>query len=359
MASRFTFNRELLIRIFFFTAFIFLLYQVFLLGQPFLPVLLLACMLVLMFHPLYVRVRSKVKNVNIAAVLLTCIVILTGVLPFLGFGWLVFNEADRLIPTMKTLLGTLHNGELASIKHALPAFLQPFVERMSYFFGSLSIDPSQIVLQNIEAIGQQISSWGAAMARDALILIVKAVILVASTFFIFRDGDNMLRWFINLIPMEAGHKRDLTASAYGTFRAVTIGVFLTAAGQGVVALIGFLIAGVRLPVFLALATFVTSLLGVSSLITIPVALVVLHENTAAGVFLLIWGVIVVGLIDNWLRPVLIGSRARMPFFLVFISIIGGIKMYGILGLILGPILVASVLTFIRIYQETYTNDRGS
>jgi predicted PurR-regulated permease PerM len=169
----------------------------------------------------------------------------------------------------------------------------------------------------------------------------------------FRDGEAFLTWFLNILPMETSHKQAVARSAYETFKAVTIGVFLTAAAQGIVAMIGFLLAGVRLPVVLGIATGVASLLGASFIVTVPVALIVMMERSAAGIFLLIWGLTAVGWLDNFLKPILIGSRARMPFVLVFFSILGGLKMYGLLGLILGPILVAAVLAFVRIYREAY------
>jgi predicted PurR-regulated permease PerM len=172
-------------------------------------------------------------------------------------------------------------------------------------------------------------------------------------FFAFLDGDAFLRWTLNLIPMETSHKNALAKRAYDTFRAVTAGVFITAAAQGATAMLGFLIAGVNLPVLLGLAVGAVSLLGASFIITMPVALFMFKDSVGWGIFLLLWGMIVVGWLDNLLKPLLIGSRARMPFILVFFSILGGLKMYGLLGLILGPILMASLMTFIKIYRDTY------
>jgi predicted PurR-regulated permease PerM len=110
---------------------------------------------------------------------------------------------------------------------------------------------------------------------------------------------------------------------------------------------------VHLPVILGIGTSMASLLGASILVTLPVALSVMRESTGWGIFLLVWSLGVVGVLDNFLRPILIGSRARMPFILIFFSIVGGIKLYGFLGFILGPILVASFLSFVNIYQEEY------
>ena len=186
------------------------------------------------------------------------------------------------------------------------------------------------------------SALSAFAARNAFIMLFKFVIMVMSLFFMVRDGEKLLAWFINVIPMEHSHKQAVAKTAYETFWAVTIGVFLTATAQGLTAMIGFMLAGVRMPVLLGMFTCVVSLLGVSSVICVPVALFVLMENTAKGLFLLFWGAIVVGWLDNILKPIFIGSRARMPFVLVFFSILGGIKMYGLVGLILGPVVVACV-----------------
>jgi len=95
------------------------------------------------------------------------------------------------------------------------------------------------------------------------------------------------------------------------------------------------------------------MLGTSIIVTLPVALSVWRESTPWGIFLLVWALGVVGVIDNFLKPILIGSRAKMPFILIFFSIVGGVKLYGFLGFILGPMLVASFLSFVKIYREEY------
>src|SRR4051812_38170220 len=92
-SSRFTFNRELLIRVFFFTVFAFLLYQLFLLARPFISSLLVASMLTLTFHPLYKRLRKYVPNPNIASLIITFGVLLSAVLPLLGLAWVLLRES--------------------------------------------------------------------------------------------------------------------------------------------------------------------------------------------------------------------------------------------------------------------------
>lgn len=353
MNSKFTFNRELLIRIFFFSSFALLLYQVFLLARPFLAPLLVSTMLVITFFPLYKRIHHYVRNPNMAALLATVCVLLSAVLPLLLIAWTVISESQSLIPAVQNMLGTLTSGDFGAVLSKLPSSWNTKVQAFLAYTQSLNINIKPIILDNVRDVGAQIANLGGLAARNAFFIMVKILILVIGLFFTFRDGERFLVWFLNLIPMEVGHKLAVARSAYETFRAVSIGVFLTATAQGFVATIGFLIAGIRLPFILGIATGLVSLLGASFIITIPAALLLMMENSTRGLFLLLWGAIAVGWLDNLLKPILIGSRARMPFFLVFFSILGGLKMYGLLGLILGPILVASVLSFIRIYKEAY------
>lgn len=353
--SRLTVNRDLVIRVFFFTTFAFLLYQLFLLARPFLPSILVAIMLTITFFPLYKWVRKKVRSDNLAALILTFLVVLAAVIPLVILVWIIIKEARNLIPAVQNVMEGLASGEVLTLKERLPLSMQSTVDRAAELLRAVNIDAGPFVMENVHEMGQRIAAFGTLLARNSLFMIARLMILIISLFFLFRDGDRFFKWLLNLIPMEASHKADVARSAYETFRAVTIGVFLTAAAQGLVAMAGFLIAGIRLPVLLGLGVGLVSLLGASFIITLPVGLFILMESTSKGLFLLLWGAIAVGWLDNFLKPILIGSRARMPFILVFFSILGGLKMYGLLGLILGPILVASVLTFIRIYKEAYSS----
>jgi predicted PurR-regulated permease PerM len=353
MTSQFKPNRENLIRIFFFIAFAFFLAQAFLIARPFLPSVLVASVLALMFHPVHRWLRQYIKQPGLVALIMTVGIVLTCVLPFVVILWTLIHESSGLLPTAQNVLSQISQGNLALYADRVPASVLPYYERLSNFLNGVHFDLRGFILDNARGVAMRVSALGAFAARNAFVMIFKFMIMVLSLFFMVRDGEKLLAWIINVIPMERSHKHAVTKTAYETFWAVTIGVFLTAAAQGLTAMVGFMLAGIRMPVLLGMFTGVVSLLGVSSIVCIPVALFVLMENTAKGLFLLFWGAVLVGWLDNILKPIFIGSRARMPFVLVFFSILGGVKMYGPVGLILGPVVVACVLTFIRIYRETY------
>jgi predicted PurR-regulated permease PerM len=347
------FNRDALVRAFFFGAFALILYQLFLLAQPFVTALLGAAMLAMIFYPLHRRIVERLRHPNAAAFLSTAGVLLLAVLPLVGLGYFFVRETAELVPAAQRLLEDLRGHDWPAIDARLPGAVRHTVNALSGVLTRMNVDLKQVVLDNAQIIGAQATAWATSALRNIVVTLMNAVILSVALFFAFRDGERLLQWALSLVPMQASHKRSVSQRVYETFRAVIVGSFLTSAIQGAAAMIGYFIAGVRLPVVLGIGTSMASMLGASFLVTLPVAITVMRESTAWGIFLLVWAFGVVGVLDNLLKPVLIGSRARMPFILIFFSIVGGIRLYGFLGFILGPMLVAGFLSFVKIYQEEY------
>ncbi len=346
-------TRDVLVRVFFFAAFAFILYQLMLLAKPFFTAMLGAAMLSMIFYPLHSRIVDRLKNRTLASFISTLSVLLLGVLPLVGMGWFFIREASDLAPMVKKFIDELRSRDLPALEAHLPAFAQRAMNYLSEIFIRMNVDLKDVLLDNARLVGTKATYWASQALRNIAVTLLNTLILSIALFFAFRDGERFLQWAISLVPMQSAHKQIVARRVYETFRAVVVGSFLTAATQGALSIIGFLIAGVKLPVVLGLATSITAMLGASVIVTLPVAFSVMREHTGWGIFLVIWALGVVGMVDNFLKPMLIGSRARMPFILIFFSIIGGIKLYGLLGFILGPMLLASFLSFVKIYREEY------
>jgi len=344
-------TRDVLIRVFFFSAFALILYQLFLLAQPFFTAMLGAAMLAMIFFPLHARLLRRLHSPSGAALFTTFCVLLLAVLPLVGLAWFFIRETADLAPMARHFLEELRNRDWPTLEAHLPGFLQRATHYVSDIFIRMNVDLKEVLLDNAQMIGSKATLWASLALRNIGVTLLNMLMLSVALFFAFRDGLGLLRWALSLIPMQNAYKQIVAQRVYETFRAVVVGSFLTAAAQGALALIGFMIAGVRLPVVMGIATSIS--LGASFLVTLPVAFSVMRESTGWGIFLLVWAIGVVGTIDNILKPILIGSRARMPFILIFFSIVGGVKLYGLLGFILGPMLVASFLSFVAIYREEY------
>ncbi len=331
------------IEVFFFILFGWIAYQSFRLAEPFLPGVLGAAMLGILFSPLYQRVLRRVHNPNVASLLLTIGIFLLTVLPMVWMGWMVLNEAVNL---RTTLSGFIENFQT-------PSYFQSFLEPLFKFFESFHIELKPLLLDKATELSEQMSSKGAQLAGHLLVMIFNGIVLLLTLFFVFRDGKKASESILWALPMSRENKQDLLKRVYDTFRAVVAGVFVTAVVEGLADMLGFFTAGVPLAVFFGLGVAVFSLLGASVLITIPAALWVMNHDTGWGIFLLVWGILVSVLSDNFLKPVLMGSKARMPFLLMFFSTLGGMKLYGFMGLFFGPMVVTAFLTFWSIYRRDY------
>ncbi len=329
--------------IFFFICFAWVTYQTFLLAGPFLPGVLGAVMLGIVFSPLYQRVLKRVRKPDTAAVLLTAGIFLLTVLPMVWILWLAWTEAEKLRPTLE---GFIEN-------YRTPSYIQGLLSPLIVFFEGFHVELKPFFLDNAAKISSRLTSGGSRLAGHLLITVFNGIVLMMTLFFVFRDGKKGAEIILSAIPMGEPNKQALLKGVYGTFRAVVAGVFVTAVTIGLADMAVFFVAGVPLPVFFGLVIAFFSLFGASVLVTIPAAFWVMNHDTGMGIFLLVWGIVVSVVSDNVLKPVLIGSRARMPFLIMFFSILGGMKLYGIMGLFLGPMVVTVFLIFWDIYRRDY------
>lgn len=339
---------------FFFAVFALLLSQVARIFSPFLTALAWSATLTLIIYPLHERISRKVKHASTAAGVSTATVMLAVIAPALVLVWFLFRESSDLYPTAKAWLETLRTAgpDLSSL-------LPPPLSELWLKAEGLDLDLRGMFLSNLRQLAETLGQLGGRLAKNALLLIVNLLVLALSLFFFLKDGPALLQWALDLIPMEREHKEHLALRLYETVTAVVRGAVLTAASQGFLAGLGFAIVGVPVPVFLGFAAAFAALVPPfgPALIWLPVGLFQLTQSTGAGLFLLLWGALVVSTIDNFLRPVLIGSKAKLPFLLLFFGILGGLRTYGFIGLVLGPLLIAMTLAFIQIYREEYHHSK--
>jgi predicted PurR-regulated permease PerM len=189
---------------------------------------------------------------------------------------------------------------------------------------------------------------------------MNVAILAIGIFFFLRDGGRWVRAILDVVPLEQQHKDLLMRRLDETLAAVVRGQLVTAAAQGALSAIGFAIAGLPHPVMLGFGAAFLSLIpfvGAAGM-WVPCAAYLFYVGpTWAAIFMVIWGVLAISLVDNLLKPVLIGEKARIPTFLLFFGILGGLQLYGFLGVILGPLLIGLLLTFAAIYREELSTGR--
>ncbi len=183
---------------------------------------------------------------------------------------------------------------------------------------------------------------------------VSFVLMLFVLFFVLRDGPAVAQQVVRMLPIEDRRRARLWQHLTDVTRAVFLGIGLTALVQGILVGIGFWIAGLPSPlVFGVVATLVALIPMVgSALIWVPgVLFLAARGEYGHAIFLAVWGAVVVGMVDNFLRPMLISGRADVPTLAVFVGVMGGLAAFGFIGLFLGPIVLGLLVALFRYESE--------
>ncbi|MEM5432498.1 AI-2E family transporter [Cupriavidus oxalaticus] len=209
-----------------------------------------------------------------------------------------------------------------------------------------------------------IDRWGGALARLAGDVGLNAGLIgvaLFTAFFFFRDGDQLLAQFRLVLQGVLGPRAHGYVMAVGdTARAVVFGLFLAAVTQGSVAGIGYWAAGVDAPVFWGIATAMLALIPFGALVIwVPIgAWLLITGHTVAGIGLLLWGATAVSWVDNVVRPLVISGATKVPFLLVMFGVLGGLAAFGLIGLFVGPVILAVLLAVWREWVESQAEQRA-
>jgi len=337
------FDRIQVFNFFFFGILLFLLYQLLKILSPFLGAILIAGTLAMVFYPVHLWIKSRVtSNNNLAPAISTVSVLLTVVMPLLVFGWLLFKESKEIYPKTNQWLS---NFSQSGLDLQVP-------ER---FRSIWNLDARDIILGNVKNLQESIMKSGGTILKNIFFFFASFLVIIATLFVFFRDGERLLHWLIDLIPMDSEHKYRIANQLYITAISVVRGFLLTAAVQGITGSIGYALAGVPAPILFGVLTSFAALIPFvgTSLIWLPLGIAfVFIKGLPTGLFILLWGALVVGLLDNILRPILIGQKAKLPIFLLFLGIFGGLRVYGPIGILMGPLLISCLIVFLQIYKET-------
>jgi predicted PurR-regulated permease PerM len=350
-------SRERLFTAFFFVVLGLLLYQLFLFLAPFFRALAWAAILALTFYPLTTwLVRLFRGSRTLAATVLVVLVLVLAIVPSILLGSLLVSEAAGAYDRAREIVQT---GELNHLLDQLRASrIGVLFDRVaSPVIDSLNLDLSQLLLGATSYVSQQIATQTGAIARNVLESVVSGGLMLLALFFFFRDGERMSAGIRDLLPMDDEHKHAVFARVYDTLTAVVQSMVVNAVVQGVLGGFGYwAIGALPFSVFLGFLTGVASFLPPlgAAFIWVPAGIYLLVVgNVVRGVLLLLWGLLAISMVDNIIRPLFIGGRARLPTFLLLFTILGGMSVYGFLGIFLAPVILAALLSFVDMYRELY------
>jgi predicted PurR-regulated permease PerM len=317
----------------------------FLVLLPFLSALLWASILCFATWPLFERLVSWLGGRRSLAATVMCLgVTLLLVGPFVIVG---ASLADNVGNLSRLLHGLLENTSPEA-----PAWLAglPLVgDSAAELWRTATTDASSLI-QQARGMLPQASKWalaqGLALGQGVALLLLSVFV----AFFVYRDGITLAERLSAGVSRLAGTRGEaLLKLAGGTVKGVVYGILGTALAQGILAGIGFVIAGVPGALLLGLLTFFLSIVPMGPpLLWIPASVWLYYQgHTGMAIFLALWGTLVISSVDNFLKPYLISQGAAMPFILVLFGVLGGLAAFGFLGVFLGPTLLAVAYSLLR------------
>lgn len=315
---------------------------------PFLAALAWAVLIAYASWPLYDRLRRTLGGREVlaaGAMTLLCAVVLFA--PLTGAAWAAQQEAGALYRAIQAFLAA---PPVVPERLGMLPVLGPWLEALRSEWLS---HPEVITAEAAEWLKAGLGDL-AAVAGQIGKNLGKMVIALIALFFVYRDWERLSAQVRRVLARFLGERADGYLAAVGdTTRAVVYGLLVTALAQGALAGLGYWVAGMPAPILLGLVTALFALVPFAT----PIAWgsvglwLLLQGDVAAGVGVLLWGALVVSQIDNVIRPLVISATSKIPFLLVLIGVLGGVLAFGLIGLFLGPIVLAVLLAVWREWAE--------
>jgi predicted PurR-regulated permease PerM len=337
---------------------IIILYYVFQIFRPFLVSVILAAILVSLAYPAFEWTCRRLKGRRGWAALITCLwLTLLIIVPFVVILVLLAQQVAHVYTSFQA---EAENGHVAALLAPDPGgWIGSIRLWLSEQLGLEDLD----VMANVGAALQQASVLLLRYATDILSgvfsVFMNFFIILITMFFLFRDGERLSAEIRGWSPLSLRYEQRLVQTFRQVASAAVVGNLLTALAQGTASGIVFWSLGVSNAIFWGALSAFGSLIPVvgASIVWVPWAIYFFATGMyLQGVLMVALQSLIVGSIDNVLRPILIEGKARMHTLVVFLSIIGGIAYFGILGMFLGPIIVALGLTFLELYKTEFREE---
>lgn len=335
-------------------------YLLFRVVQPFLGQLLWAGLLAAILHPIHRRLTLRFKNRPTAS---SAVISFGGalgiIIPAALLATVFTRQASQLLDRIQAAANQRHIEGLSDLL-ALPA-VKSLLDQLQELAG---VQPEQVIdwaTTGAQRTIQFLVQTSGSVFVGALGAVGNFLFVVFFLFFFLRDGARAIDTVAHLIPMPPARRHELFVTLSTTAQAVVLGTLLTAAIQGTLVGIGFAMAGLPSAIVFGVLAMIASPIPVvgTALVWLPGSLALFAQGRPGwGIFMLVWGVLVVSMVDNILRPLLISGKSGVPTLLVFAGVLGGLAAFGSVGMFIGPLILTLVVALIR-YADELARQRES
>ncbi len=318
---------------------------------PYISAIFLSSVFAVLFLPVFRRLhRSFSKGRTIPAILTVLLALIFIFVPLIFFGILMFQEVVNNYAQLNQP-GSSITGSIDSMTTAFEHYMQRYIPRFEIHTS---------VSSYLETILRYIATNLNSFFSSIVTFVIDMFIIVGAMFFFYRDGAKLHDFAVKWSPMNDKYDESIIAKLQTAISVVVNGALFVSVIQGITIGIGFVLFGLPNPVLWGVVSTIAALIPVvgTGLITVPAGLYLMYNgNTAAGIGMLLYGALLVGAVDNLIRPLFIKRGVDIHPFVILLSVLGGLAYFGPIGFLAGPITIAFFYALLDIYPAIVNGRR--
>ena len=313
---------------------------------PFADVIAWSAVLAIAFHPVHLRLVRHTGRVTLSALICSVLVVMMILMPALFLTGLAINQYLSLRDYLQELSKAGFD----------PSTIAP-LRQISEWLARMGLNATAImgwVAQYAGELGRATAGYSLAIAANISSVVVSFVFTIFATFLLLRDGEQLVRRMIDLLPFERARNDALLARIRDVIYASVYGVLVIAVIQGSLSALMFWILGIPSAALWGAVTALTSVLPLvgSAAVWVPGTIyLVAIGRWPEAIVLGVWGGLVVGSVDNFVRPRLVGERVGLSELVTFFALLGGLRVFGLVGVVIGPLLFAVAASILEVLTE--------
>ncbi|NOY89477.1 MAG: AI-2E family transporter [FCB group bacterium] len=339
----------ILISLFFLISAIFF-YLFYLIIIPFFAPICWAAVFVILFFPLYEKISVKLKSSRLAAILMCLLIIILIVGPITYLFTALVAEAANAVVKVNAMM---KSGELKNMLSFNIPWMETAKHNLSQYYDLSKINIDHLIKQSIENISSIIFNQTSWLITNGTKMVFYFILMIFSMYYFFKDGKYIINKIKRLMPLTPNQINVTFKHLREVIQATIYGGIVVALIQGLLGGILFALVGIPSAVFWgAVMTFLSILPLVGAFIVyIPAGLIlIIGGSYIKGILVIAAGILIISQIDNIIRPYLISGKTSMHPLLLFFTIMGGIYLFGLLGVVLGPLIAAVFITLLKIFE---------
>ena len=317
---------------------------------PFAAPLIWAGVFAILFYPLYQRLHPRVRSRTIASILMVLLIVVAIIGPIIYLFASLVNEAADAVAKVNEMY---KSGELDRYLMFDFPWIDAAKERLSKYYDISQVDPDQMVKEAIDRVSSVIFSQTSNIITNGTRVVFYFGLMLFALYYFFKDGQNVIHHLKRLTPLPTEQVDKTFHLLRDVIQATMYGGIVVALVQGIMGGILFASVGIPSSVFWgALMGFLSVIPLVGAfLVYVPAGIIlILGGSYIKGIVVIAVGTLVISQVDNVLRPYLISGRTQMHPLMLFFTILGGIALFGLLGIVVGPLIAAIFITMLKIFE---------